>query len=52
MLSGPGGGAGGWNSIVYEVLEVVSLWGTSLGDDRRFQVQLIVHEMDWEYHCP
>lgn len=38
--------------IRFAVPEDVSLWGNSLCDDRRFQVQLIVHEMDWEYHCP
>lgn len=38
--------------IRFVVPEDVSLWGKSLCDTRRFQVQLIAQEMDWEFHCP
>lgn len=38
--------------ICFVVPEDVSLWGKSLCDTRRFQVQLIAQEMDWEFHCP
>lgn len=38
--------------IRFVVPEDVSLEGKSLCDPRRFQVQLIAQEMDWEFHCP
>lgn len=38
--------------IRFVVPEDVSLWGKSLCDTRRFQVQLIAQEMDWDFHCP
>lgn len=38
--------------IRFVVPEDVSLWGKSLCDTRRFQVQLIAQEMDWEFRCP
>lgn len=37
--------------IRFVVPEDVSLWGKSLCDTRRFQVQLIAQEMDWEFRC-
>lgn len=38
--------------IRFVVPEDVSLWGKSLCDTRRFQVQLIAQEMDWDFNCP
>ena len=38
--------------IRFAVPEDVSLWGKSLCDTRRFQVQLIAQEMDWDFNCP
>lgn len=38
--------------IRFVVPEDVSLGGKSLCAPRRFQVQLIAQEMDWEFHCP
>lgn len=38
--------------IRFVVPEDVSLGGKSLCDPRRFQVQLIAQEMDWEFRCP